>query len=196
MSTLCTAIDCANNSIIIDACKTGGVLGTYDFDITSPDGTTTTVNDSLPFSFSFTTSGTYTIVLNDGGIQESVVANVNCGGGKVADPCDSIAGISSCVFSLNERYEELKCNNDKKAEEEKIKLDRVIQLLSLAAYDCECGIGMVYEYINEINDIANCASCDKDFSVMADLALVALVGLVGLEALVALVALLQDVLTH
>ena len=48
-SNLCTTVSCKDETIIVDACKKGGIIGTYDFDITSPDGTTTTVNDSLPF---------------------------------------------------------------------------------------------------------------------------------------------------
>jgi len=186
MSTLCTTVDCINNLIIVDACSGGmGLNSSYPFDITFPDGTTSTMNNSLPFSFTFTLQGYYTIYSAAVGDGSIVGAKVQCGkggpGGK-GNPCDSIAGISSCVFSLNERYEELKCNNDKKAEEEKIKLDRVIQLLSLAENDCECGkgpggidstgrpgpggpVGMVYEYIDEINSIANCDDCDKDFSI-------------------------------
>jgi len=168
MSTLCTNIDCTNNLIIVDACFDGmGLNSSYPFDITFPDGTTSTMNNSLPFSFTFTLQGYYTIYSAAVGDGSIVGVKVECGGGK-ENPCDFIAGISSCVFSLNERYEELKCNNDKKAEEEKIKLDRVIQLLSLAENDCECGIGMVYEYINEINDIANCDDCDRDFSAITE----------------------------
>jgi len=168
MSTLCTSIDCANNLIIVDACSDGmGFNSSYSFDITFPDGTTSTMNSSLPFSFTFTLPGVHTIYSIIEGDGYTVGAKVECGGGK-ENPCDSIAGISSCVFSLNKRYEELECNNDKKAQEEKIKLDRVIQLLLLAENDCECGIGMVYEYINEINDIANCDDCDRDFSAITE----------------------------
>lgn len=164
---LCSSLNCKSGEIIVDVCP-GNTAPTsaLNFEITYPDGTNSTVNSTLPLAFDFTSDGPYTISVDTGkkGFQVIDTIVVNCA--SVLNPCDSIANISSCVLTLNKRYEELKCRNDKTANIEKIKLDRVMQLLKLAEYDCECGNGLVKNYIDEINNIANCNNCDIDYSII------------------------------
>ena len=164
---MCSSVNCTSESIIVDVCPNGsGPTSAYDFEITYPDGTKNTINSTIPFSFNFTDNGPYVISVDSGKGVYLVIDTVTVNCANVVNPCNSIADISSCVLTLNKRYEDLKCKNDKKANIEKIKLDRAMQLLKLAEYDCECGNGLVLNYINEINDIANCSHCDKDFSIV------------------------------
>jgi len=172
--TIIATVDCNKGEIIVDSNYVQQYHTSYDIDVYFPDGSNRFFQDAIPFSFSYTLPGTYTISLvpaNKPHISwtpDVETVNVQCNKTGVEHPCDSITDLTSCVLSLNERYESLECINDKKAEEEKIKLERVTQLLSLAKYDCECGHGYVYRYINEINHIANCDNCDKDYSAPVD----------------------------
>ena len=173
-NTIIATVDCDKGEVIVDSNFTQQYHASYDIDVYFPDGSNRFFQDAIPFSFSYTLPGIYTISLIPSNkphipwIPAIETVNVQCNKTGVEHPCDSITDLTSCVLSLNERYESLECINDKKAEEEKIKLERVTQLLSLAKYDCECGHGYVYRYINEINHIANCDNCDKDYSAPVD----------------------------
>ena len=177
-SFITSTVDCAKGEIIVESNHNlAATLGNMIvFNVYYPDGSFLTMNNTSPFSFNFTLPGIYIITAiphvfaqSGGWIPNVNTVDVNCTStpGTVT-PCDSISDVTSCVLNLNERYESLECVNDKKAEEEKIKLERAIQLLSLAKYDCECGKGYVYRYINEINNIANCDNCEKDYSAVVD----------------------------
>lgn len=163
-NVICLSADCQTNSIIVDGCIPKAWQGvTVDWAVIYPDGTNTLGTGQLPISVPFTMNGTHSFTVDDYGDIYTASIDVNCAG--IFNPCDSINDVTSCILSLNKRYEDLECINDKKASVEKIKLDRVNQLLSLAQYDCECGQGMINEYINEINKIANCNNCNEDFSI-------------------------------
>jgi hypothetical protein len=163
--------------IILDVTSSPPFMGS--FTATWPDGTTYPVSGHFPISMGGVggiQNGVWTFTDNNNLLSPTSVS-VNCGegggggyegdgrGGKTG--CDAIAGVYDCVFNLNKRYEELECVNDKRAQKEKIKLDRVMQLFQLAEFDCECGMNDINEYIREIKSIANCDDCEKKLSIVS-----------------------------
>ena len=161
-------LNCANGEIVIGYPGSPPFGLVIDLEVTSPDGTVQTFYDpSLPYTFPYAIDGIYTFVYNEGsGVTITDFIDAKC-----SDECKNIAWIYDCIYTLNERYEELKCVNEKSAAIEKIKLDRVMQLFKLIEHICECGeiadarmsssTRKIDEYVIEIQSIANCYGCDK-----------------------------------
>ena len=169
---LIATVNCSSQEIILDNSSPPPFSGA--FTATLPNGTTYPMSGSFPISIGgvgVIQDGIWTFT-DDSNEFTPISVVVNCGGGGGGGNgggvtgCDAIAGVYDCIFKLNERYEELECVNDKRAQKEKIKLDRVMQLFQLAEFDCECGMNDINEYIREIESIANCDDCVKPISII------------------------------
>lgn len=159
-----SSINCLRKSIIYDIVLQDEETF-HSATVTYPDGSTQLIN-VIPAIIQFTLDGEYSIVAEiDDGKGSTFFQNhsstVSCSPGY---GCGNLLSVYDCVDLLNTKYEELKCNNDKAASIEKIKLDRVLQLLTLSYYDCECSMGDINEYIKQIESIANCYDCEKSLS--------------------------------
>ena len=171
-SGLIATVDCATQTIILDNSNPPPNAGS--FTVTFPNGISMPMTGQFPIPLSSfgwqLLPGIYTFTDDDEQLSP-ISVSVKCGGGNGggggATGCDAIAGVYDCIFNLNKRYEELECVNDKRAQKEKIKLDRVMQLFQLAEFDCECGMNDINEYIREIESIANCDDCVKPISIIS-----------------------------
>lgn len=156
---LIATLDCFKQEIILDV---PGETVDGTFTAYFPDGSTQSMVGVLPISLSTSLAGQYTF------IEDSIIAinstvstvlpvSLNA---KFTD-CANISELSICLFNLNLRYEQAKCNNEKEAFKEKQKLDRALQLIALQENVGECGLDNLQKYRDEFISITNCDECEK-----------------------------------
>ena len=139
--------NCANDEIILDSIPASQFVA---ITASLPDGTSQSISGTTPLTLPISQDGMYTFVDISTNVAITTTMNVSCYSGK-----DEITKNLDCLFDVNDRYEKLLCANKKDAQKEKEKLDRMMQLLSLAEYDLECGMGDIFEYTNSLSDISS-----------------------------------------
>jgi hypothetical protein len=84
------------------------------------------------------------------------------GGGQVTIDCASTAlcDVWECIRDINQKYKDVSCVNTREANKYKSKLERAMQLVTLAEQAVACGEStLMSTYIDEIKTITNCKTC-------------------------------------
>ena len=84
------------------------------------------------------------------------------GGNQIAVDCSTTAlcDVWECIRDINQKYKDASCVNTKEADKYKSKLERAMQLATLAEQAVACGEStLMATYIDEIKTVTNCKTC-------------------------------------
>ena len=84
------------------------------------------------------------------------------GGNQIAIDCSTTAlcDVWECIRDINEKYKETSCVNTREANKYKSKLERAMQLATLAEQAVACGEStLMATYVDEIKTVTNCKTC-------------------------------------
>ena len=84
------------------------------------------------------------------------------GGSQLTINClsSNICEVWECIRDINTKYTEALCVNKKLADKYKSKLERAMQLVTLAEKAIICGESTLLDtYIDEIKTVTNCTTC-------------------------------------
>jgi len=84
------------------------------------------------------------------------------GGNQIAVDCSTTAlcDVWECIRDINEKYKETSCVNTREADKYKSKLERAMQLATLAEQAVACGEStLMATYVDEIKTVTNCKTC-------------------------------------
>ena len=84
------------------------------------------------------------------------------GGSQITINCSetSLCEVWECIKDINQKYKDASCVNSKEANKYKSKLERAMQLVTLAEQSAACGEStLMSTYVDEIKTVTNCATC-------------------------------------
>ncbi len=85
------------------------------------------------------------------------------GGSQITIDCSTTAlcEIWECIRDINQKYKDTSCVNTREANKYKSKLERAMQLVTLAEQAVACGEStLMSTYIDEIKTVTNCTTCN------------------------------------
>jgi len=84
------------------------------------------------------------------------------GGNQIAIDCSTTAlcDVWECIRDINQKYKDTSCVNTREADKYKSKLERAMQLATLAEQAVACGEStLMATYVDEIKTVTNCKTC-------------------------------------
>ena len=84
------------------------------------------------------------------------------GGNQITIDCTTtaICDVWECIRDINQKYKDASCVNTKEANKYKLKLERAMQLVTLAEQAVACGEStLMATYVDEIKTVTNCSTC-------------------------------------
>jgi len=84
------------------------------------------------------------------------------GGNQITIDCatTSLCDVWECIRDINQKYKEMSCVNSRESDKYKSKLERAMQLATLAEQAVACGEStLMATYVDEIKTVTNCKTC-------------------------------------